>query len=271
MKLYLISAVLFASTLSAQREMQNLPADLRDQSDQNVTCTLTASDLNPIAYNLAAALVAAQGIPCRTPAAYTQLSKCLTDYASQSEVPLSYFADQLRYLLQTDPQLTALIKDLKECLNDSLRIIARLLTYLRESQMTASSLASFSALAIAAAELKKDVPSHPVQPLVKVKTEPKATALDYTDPLVFIKEFLDITKNPDKPLDYWVDQIHGLFKDPKFRNFNADISTAAAKRDANQIGLLFMKYQQNFSPALRTLIMNNLGAVRKALTYRVRR
>ena len=158
-----------------------------------------------------------------------------------------------------------LAKDLTQALalKDAPRITFRIITHLHESQIHAALVPPFFALVLCAAN--HHAQADPVctegaivqQSSKKIEQEApvQSSTPNYTDPIAFMADFLDITKKPHEPITYWVKQMWHLFKnDPKLKPFILDIAKLVPQKDANRIALLFLQYQGVFSPALRNFI-----------------
>ncbi len=273
------------TTVAHDPKLQTLVKDLggaqRDQADHIVLSYAKETNLDTLTHFFAFSLCTAQATSCQATAEYTDLNTCLTDFTKKPHKPFSFFVDQLRHLLQKDPKLQELTKDLTQALalKDTPRVTLRIITYLHESQIPAALVPSFFALALCAAnhQIQQDpvgteVPTAP-QSSKKIEQAPPAQSStpDYADPIVFMSDFLDITKKPHEPLTYWVKQMWHLFKnDPKLKPFIQDIAKLVPQKDANRIALLFLQYQGAFSPALRNFIKSrDLNFVKKALIKRV--
>ena len=108
--------------------------------------------------------------------------------------------------------------------------------------------------------------------------EPKKTQYTspYADkkPIEFMKDFLDVTKEPNKPFKYWVAGLLHMIKgkEQHYKQFLREFSPACKKRNANRIGYIFLKYKEKFDPAIIKLIKKmGLNKVNKALAFRVKK
>ena len=55
---------------------------------------------------------------------------------------------------------------------------------------------------------------------------------DYTDPIKFMSDFLDVTQKPHEPLTYWVKQIFSLFNhEPKLKPFIKELALQVRHTD----------------------------------------
>jgi hypothetical protein len=87
---------------------------------------------------------------------------------------------------------------------------------------------------------------------------------EYTDPMAFIKDFLNLNVKPKKPIKHWGVDVLGLTKDqPLLDEFRREIAAAVKMRNANRVGLAFFLNQFNFPPAMRDYIMNFEGGLKK--------
>ncbi len=123
----------------------------------------------------------------------------------------------------------------------------------------ASSLLTFALCSTLSANTQ-ETPSH--QPSSKQ---------DYTDPITFMSDFLDITQKPHEPLTYWVKQVFFLFNhEPKLKPFIKELALQVRHRDANSILRIFLTYQGLFPAPLRQFIIGKgLANVKDSLTRRV--
>ncbi|MBA3751344.1 hypothetical protein H0X06_00890 [Candidatus Dependentiae bacterium] len=88
-------------------------------------------------------------------------------------------------------------------------------------------------------------PTKPTPP-----TDPRRVQ-DYTSPIELMEDFLDVTRKPNQPLQYWANQFILIFhKEAKLREFCKELAKAVPYKNANRISQLFLFYKKNFSPEL---------------------
>ncbi len=97
--------------------------------------------------------------------------------------------------------------------------------------------------------------------------------LDYKDPVGLMKDFINVSVKPEKPITYWAMQLYLLLEsDAKLQEFRKKILPLSVVKDpvkrTKGIQHLFIHYQNKFSDALRTLILSNFKQVAEALKYR---
>ena len=92
-------------------------------------------------------------------------------------------------------------------------------------------------------------------------------------PIEFMKDFLDVTKEPNMPFKYWVaGLLHMVKGKEQYKQFLREFIPAYKARNANRIGLTFIKYKEKFDPEIVKLIKKlGLNKVRKALELRVKK
>ena len=92
--------------------------------------------------------------------------------------------------------------------------------------------------------------------------------------IVFMRDFLDKDKEPDKPFSWWVKHLLLMIKQDKqkFKQFLREFVPAYKARNAKRIGLAFFKHKDKFDPEVVALIkkmgINNVHAI---LEIRVRK
>ena len=110
--------------------------------------------------------------------------------------------------------------------------------------------------------------------LAITNSDANGTDFSYADkkPIAFMKDFLDITKEPNKPFKWWVAHLIHILKGKKEHEpFLREFLPAYKARNANRIGLTFMKYKDNFEPDVVKLIKSvGVDKVREVLKFRTK-
>ena len=103
--------------------------------------------------------------------------------------------------------------------------------------------------------------------------EPTTSPYANKKPIEFMKDFLDVTKEPNKPFKYWVTGLLYIIKGKKqFDQFAKEFMSGARMRNDNRICLTFIKYKDKFGKDVVALIKKiGFEKVRKAVAIRVKK